>query len=99
MERTVRIAIIVACVAVTVAAIVVTTLVVTRSLYDRPTEGAAKSEDAKPEDETASGTSKIQDACEAAQLKLLRGEVTDPGERLALGADVSRYCKEKTDSP
>ena len=103
MDRTVRIAIIVACIAVTVAAIgsVVTTVVVTRSLQERPTEESAKTADTTPTDskEAASGRSKVEEACEEAQLKLLQGEVTDPGERVNLVADVNRYCEERTESP
>jgi hypothetical protein len=81
MDRIVNIAIIVACIAATLAAIVITTVVVTLSLQDRPTEEAAE----------------VEKACEDAQLKLLRGEVTDPGERLDLGVDVNKYCKESTE--
>ena len=93
MDRTVRIAIIAACIAVTVAAIVITTVVVMSSFQNAPTEEAAKTEDTTPTD------SKVEEACEEAQLKLLKGEVTDPGERLSLTADVDRYCKDKTESP
>jgi hypothetical protein len=104
MDRTVRIAIIVACVAVTVAAIVVTTLLVSRTfedrprVQDRPVVDSAKSEDTTPTDPNvfASEPSTLKDACEAAQLKLLKGEVTDPGERLSLNANIDRYCKDKT---
>ena len=103
MDRTVRIAIIVACTAVTLAAIgsVLTTVVVARSLQERPTEEPAKTADATPTDskEAASGRSKVEEACEEAQLELLRGEVTDPGERVNLVADVNRYCEERTESP
>jgi hypothetical protein len=91
MDRTIRIAIIVACIAVTIAAIgsVVTTVVVTRDLQERSTE------DATPTDskEAASRRSKVEVACEEAQLKLLQGEITDPGERVNLVADVNRYCE------
>jgi hypothetical protein len=103
MDRTVRIAIIVACIAVTVAAIgsVVTTVVVTRSLQERPTEESSKTADTTPTDskEAARGRSKVEEACEEAQLKLLQGEVTDPGERVNLVADVNRYCEERPESP
>ena len=104
MDRTVRIAIIVACTAVTLAAIgsVLTTVVVARSLQERPTEEPAKTADATPTDskEAASGRSaEVEEACEEAQLKLLQGEVTDPGERVNLVADVNRYCEERTESP
>ena len=79
MDRTVRIAVIVACTAVTLAAIVVTTVVVRNST----------STDSK---EAASGRSKVEDACEEAQLKLLKGEVTDPIERGSLVTAANWYC-------
>jgi hypothetical protein len=104
MDRTVRIAIVVACIAVTVAAIgsmLTTVVVVTRDLQERPTEESAKTEGATPTDskEAASRRSRVEEACEEAQLKLLQGEVTDPGERVNLVADVNRYCEERTESP
>ncbi len=106
MDRTVRIAIIAACVTVTVAAIVVAIVVVTRSPQDRPPEGAAKTEENRPAEgvaeteettppdpKAASGSSKVQEACEAARLKLLQGEVTDFSERVALDQHVEKYCE------
>lgn len=87
MDRTVRIAIIAACIAVTVAAIVITTVVVMGSFQNAPTEEAAKTEDTTPTD------SKVEEACEEAQLKLLRGEVTDPIDRGSLATAANRYCK------
>lgn len=99
MDRTVRIAIIVACVTITLAAIVLTTVVVTRSLQGRPPEGSAKTEDTTvPDPKTASGSSKVQEACEAARLKLLQGEVTSALDRGALRGDVALYCEDKTES-
>jgi uncharacterized protein with FMN-binding domain len=107
MARILRRALLIAFIVVAVAAIVVITVEVTRSLQNRPTEESAKTEESvKTEDTTptdskqaASGSSKVEEACEEAQLKLLKGEVTDPGERLNLKQDVNAYCKETTESP
>ena len=95
MDRAVRVAVIVACIAVTLAAIVITTVVVTRSFQSQSPKESAKTENTTPADskEATSGHSKVEEACEEAQLKLLKGEVTDPVERGSLATAANRYCK------
>ncbi len=95
MDRSVRIAIIVACLAITVAAIVVTVFVVVRTVQDRPVVGSTESEAAPADPIGAVGDSKkVQEACESGRLKLIKGEVTDPGERMSLRADLNKYCRD-----
>ncbi len=95
MDRAVKIAVIVACAAVTLAAIIITVVDVTLSFQSQPSEESAKTENTTPADskEAASGRSKVEEACEEAQLKLLKGEVTDPIERGSLATAANRYCK------
>jgi hypothetical protein len=74
-------------VVVIVAAMVLYVVVTSRSPSDQSTSDPAVA---------TSGSSKIQQACEDAQLKLLKGEVTNTSERFNLTEDVNRYCKDKT---
>lgn len=94
MDRSVKAAIVTACVFVAVAAVIVVFVVWQGTNALLKDESAAETPTKDLKSYATADPARLQSACEEAQLRLLKDEVED-NDRLSLRVSIDKYCKDK----